>query len=167
MSGGGKKVRASRRSSQTSLRWRTRLRPCRSTISGPSRPQRNKAAPHLILQESSGSVPPALSRSCVASCRIRYGKKKGPLASDASGPSLGRKRPRRAAIAQSATASQQYATALHKVQVLSNSFPRKVPGHCRRATLLLHDDYICNFKYLYDKMTTCDVNRETKAKRKM
>jgi hypothetical protein len=42
-------------------------------------------------------------------------KKKGPLAL-ASGPSLGRKRPRRAAIAQGATAPQQYATALHKVQ---------------------------------------------------
>jgi hypothetical protein len=46
---------------------------------------------------------------------VGKGKKKGPL-EKASGPSLGRKRPRRAAIAQGATAPQQYATALHKVQ---------------------------------------------------
>src|ERR1700684_2877964 len=39
-----------------------------------------------------------------------------------SDPSLGRKRPRRAAIARGATAPQQYATALHKAQELSNHF---------------------------------------------
>jgi hypothetical protein len=51
-------------------------------------------------------------------------KKKGPLAM-ASGPSLGRKRPRRAAIARGATAPQQYATAPHKAQVFSGDFPCK------------------------------------------
>ena len=49
-------------------------------------------------------------------------KKKGPLAL-ASGPSLGRKRPRRAAIARGATAPQQYATALHKSARAFASFP--------------------------------------------
>jgi hypothetical protein len=52
-------------------------------------------------------------------------KKKGPLELT-SGPSLGRKRPRRAAIAQGATAPQQYATALHKVQGFSNHCPCKI-----------------------------------------
>jgi hypothetical protein len=55
-------------------------------------------------------------------CTYYPEKKKGPLAM-ASGPSLGRKRPRRAAIARGATAPQQYATALHKVQGFSNRFP--------------------------------------------
>jgi hypothetical protein len=44
-------------------------------------------------------------------------KKKGPLAL-ASGPSLGRKRPRRAATARSAIALQQYAAASHQKQAL-------------------------------------------------
>jgi hypothetical protein len=55
-------------------------------------------------------------------------KKKGPLAL-ASGPSLGRKRPRRAAIARGATAPQQYATALHKKQELLNYFRCKIHQH--------------------------------------
>src|SRR3984893_15490534 len=46
----------------------------------------------------------------------RFAKKKGPLAV-ASGPSLGRKRPRRAAVTRGATAPQQHATAAHKTQV--------------------------------------------------
>jgi hypothetical protein len=50
--------------------------------------------------------------------------KKGPLAL-ASGPSLGRKRPRRAAIAQGATAPQQYAIAAHKAQAFLTIFPCK------------------------------------------
>jgi hypothetical protein len=69
-------------------------------------------------------------------------KEKGPLECK-SGPSLGRKRPRRAAIAQSTTAPQQYATALHKAQVLSNRFQRKineayVTATSRRFSILLH-----------------------------
>jgi hypothetical protein len=44
----------------------------------------------------------------------------------ASGPSLGRKRPRRAAIARGATAPQQYATALHKRQELLDNFQCKI-----------------------------------------
>jgi hypothetical protein len=52
-------------------------------------------------------------------------QKKGPLAL-ASGPSLGRKRPRRAAIARGATAPQQYAIALHKVQGFLDRFPCKI-----------------------------------------
>jgi hypothetical protein len=55
---------------------------------------------------------------------LRQDKKKGPLAI-ASGPSLGRKRPRRAAIAQGATAPQQYAAAAHQVQDFSGKFPCK------------------------------------------
>src|SRR6478752_3472370 len=59
-------------------------------------------------------------------------KKKGPLAL-ASGPSLGRKRPRRAAIARGATAPQQYAAALHKVQGLLNHFQCKRSGNSAPA----------------------------------
>jgi hypothetical protein len=44
------------------------------------------------------------------------GNKKGPLAV-ANGPSLGRKRPRRAAATPSATAPQQHIIALHNRQV--------------------------------------------------
>ena len=54
------------------------------------------------------------------------GKKKGPLGECTSGPSLGRKRPRRAAIARGATALQQYATALHKAQGFSTHFQCKI-----------------------------------------
>jgi hypothetical protein len=57
-------------------------------------------------------------------------KKKGPLAL-ASGPSLGRKRPRRAAIARGATAPQQYAIALHKVQGFLGNFPCKFACQAR------------------------------------
>src|ERR1700730_13669074 len=46
----------------------------------------------------------------------RFAQNKGPLAV-ASGPSLGRKRPRRAAVTRGATAPQQHATATHKKQV--------------------------------------------------
>jgi hypothetical protein len=52
------------------------------------------------------------------------GKKKGPLAL-ASGPSLGRKRPRRAATAQSAIAPQQYAAASHQNQAVFAFFACK------------------------------------------
>src|ERR1700680_1887480 len=48
--------------------------------------------------------------------RRKTRQKKGPLAG-ASGPSLGRKRPRRAAVTRGATAPQQHATAAHKKQV--------------------------------------------------
>jgi hypothetical protein len=52
-----------------------------------------------------------------------YAKKKGPFA-DANGPSLGRKRPRRAAVnAMSATALQQYVSAPHKKQGVLTYFP--------------------------------------------
>ena len=51
-------------------------------------------------------------------------KKKGPLVKT-SGPSLGRKRPRRAAAVQSTTAPQQYGTATHKRQVLTTHYSCK------------------------------------------
>src|SRR3954463_2866583 len=56
----------------------------------------------------------------------RYPKRKKGRLRMASGPSLGRKRPRRAAIARGATAPQQYATALHKVQGVSSHFRCKI-----------------------------------------
>jgi hypothetical protein len=46
---------------------------------------------------------------------MKSGKKKGPLAK-ASGPSLGRKRPRRAAITRGVIAPQQYGAAAHSTQ---------------------------------------------------
>jgi hypothetical protein len=67
-------------------------------------------------------------------------KKKGPLAM-ASGPSLGRKRPRRAAIAQGATAPQQYATALHKTQVVFVAFPMQISKawqNCNRTSPFIY-----------------------------
>jgi hypothetical protein len=75
-------------------------------------------------------------------------KKKGPLAI-ASGPSLGRKRPRRAAIAQGATAPQQYATALHKAQVFLHGFPYKFRWSDSTATGFGYRDYLFVFNYLY------------------
>ena len=67
----------------------------------------------------------------------------------ASGPSLGRKRPRRAAIAQGATAPQQYATALHKVQVFLNHFPCKFRNSGRTATGPANEIYWRHFNSLY------------------
>src|SRR4051812_8626569 len=77
---------------------------------------------------------PALrsSTSCCIAPGKQSQKKKGPPGESTGGPSLGRKRPRRAAIARGATAPQQYATALHKTQGLSDHFPR-VLGVARRA----------------------------------
>src|SRR3954469_21510161 len=57
---------------------------------------------------------------------MQHSRKKGRLKEQAA-PSLGRKRPRRAAIARGATAPQQYAAALHKVQVLLSHFRCKKP----------------------------------------
>ena len=54
--------------------------------------------------------------SCVGTWMALLKQKKGPLAV-ASSPSLGRKRPRRAAVTRGATAPQQHATAAHKKQV--------------------------------------------------
>src|SRR6202023_4263987 len=54
-----------------------------------------------------------------------------------SGPSLGRKRPRRAAIARGATAPQQYATALHKRQGVLHYFPCKTDKPCKPATPII------------------------------
>src|SRR4051812_1644867 len=54
-----------------------------------------------------------------------------------SGPSLGRKRPRRAAIARGATAPQQYATALHKCKGFLTHFRCKTQrfrGFDKKAT---------------------------------
>jgi N-formylglutamate amidohydrolase len=59
-------------------------------------------------------------------------RKKGRLRT--SGPSLGRKRPRRAAIARGATAPQQYATALHKAQVPLIHFRCKIRKHYPTVT---------------------------------
>jgi hypothetical protein len=63
-------------------------------------------------------------------------KKKGPLAG-ANGPSLGRKRPRRAAVnAMSATALQQYVSAPHKKQGVLTYFsdpPKKSADRVRAA----------------------------------
>src|SRR6516225_5612588 len=74
-------------------------------------------------------------------------KKKGPLAM-ASGPSLGRKRPRRAAIARGATAPQQYATALHKVQGFLNCLPCKFRNSGRTATGPRNPIHLFNFNLL-------------------
>jgi hypothetical protein len=60
----------------------------------------------------------------VIEAKTKKPRKKGRLRC-ASGPSLGRKRPRRAAIAPSATAPQQYATALHKAQEFLRHFQSK------------------------------------------
>src|SRR5690349_4932144 len=60
--------------------------------------------------------------SRIVRCERVQARKKGPLAL-ASGPSLGRKRPRRAATARSAIALQQYAAASHQNQVLFAFLP--------------------------------------------
>jgi hypothetical protein len=65
-----------------------------------------------------------------------------------SGPSLGRKRPRRAAIARGATAPQQYATALHKKQELSINFLCNPGDDGAHATDWLNSYYYSNFNYL-------------------
>ena len=96
---------------------------CTETISDHSRLLRNKAAANPLLSEVTGIGSPCSLPIPRGFFPNPLREEKGPLASDASGPSLGRKRPRRAAIARGATAPQQYATALHKVQVLSKSFP--------------------------------------------
>src|SRR6476620_6888440 len=65
-----------------------------------------------------------------------------------SGPSLGRKRPRRAAIAHGATAPQQYAAALHKTQEFSKFFPpnlRRIGGY---ATGPLNSIFLNKINYL-------------------
>jgi hypothetical protein len=67
-------------------------------------------------------------------------KKKGPLAK-ASGPSLGRKRPRRAAIAPGATAPQQYAFPGFEVQGFSGDFSCK---KCRAFFRQQHDCHNLN-----------------------
>jgi hypothetical protein len=74
-------------------------------------------------------------------------KKKGPLAL-ASGPSLGRKRPRRAAIARGATAPQQYATALHKTQELLKHFRCKIHRGRLSAKSSIRRYFLSYFKYL-------------------
>jgi len=63
-----------------------------------------------------------------------FGNKKGPLAG-ANGPSLGRKRPRRAAGTRRnrVTALQQYAPAPHKRQASLTYWPAKFPASRRRA----------------------------------
>ena len=88
-------------------------------------------------------------------------KKKGPLAL-ASGPSLGRKRPRRAAIAQGATAPQQYATALHKTQVLLMHFACKICRPCTRATHRRLQIFSSNFNIL-DRTSTGRINHRRSA----
>src|ERR1700758_5137078 len=72
-----------------------------------------------------------------------------------SGPSLGRKRPRRAAIARGATAPQQYATALHKTQGLLNDFPCKTRGACTPATHWLRH----KFQNYLNTLDRCSILR--------
>src|ERR1043166_4077036 len=81
-------------------------------------------------------------------------QKKGPPGESTGGPSLGRKRPRRAAIARGATAPQQYATALHKVQGFSNHFraPRGPRDRNRRFIFLIY------FQFVMDR---CPVRVQT------
>src|SRR6202012_6026789 len=67
------------------------------------------------------------------------------------GPSLGRKRPRRAAVTRGATAPQQYAAALHKVQVFlyfdGNRPDQTNPNHPQIGAANLSSD----IKYLLDR----------------
>jgi hypothetical protein len=81
-------------------------------------------------------------------------QEKGPLAL-ASGPSLGRKRPRRAAIAQGATAPQQYETAMHKVQGFLIDIPCKIRRRCRFAAAL----GMIVFSYYFKGLNTSSASK--------
>src|SRR5580698_10389036 len=79
---------------------------------------------------------------------MTHKRKKGRLRT--SGPSLGRKRPRRAAIARGATAPQQYATALHKTQEFSKLFLRIFFRDGDNTTARLISINLCNINSLYN-----------------
>ena len=100
----GRRLRSSR---PTWRRWRTGWPASRWRNCGPTAPRRNRRA--------------------VSGRRQR----KGPLA-NASGPSLGRKRPRRAAVSAGATALQQDATAAHKAQARFCANHGKVIVECKK-----------------------------------
>jgi hypothetical protein len=61
-------------------------------------------------------------------------KKKGPLAMSKRPKSREETPKEGSGSAESATAPQQYATALHKVQEFLSAFPCKICGACKRAT---------------------------------